>query len=90
MQLTPAAVYDLSQGLRILVVTLSHIVGDTLPLLVSKALLILDTPCCACVQVRGAPVIGHVVQTRTGTGCQQENKRNDGCDFHVKHHAWVG
>jgi hypothetical protein len=61
------------------------VVGYALQLLVSNAPLIRETPRRACIQVRGTPVIGHVVQTRTGTGCQQENERNDGCDSHAGH-----
>ena len=68
-----------------LFVPLSDVVGDALPLLVSNALLIRKTPRCARIQVRGTPIIRHVVQTRTGTGRQQENKRNDGCDSHARH-----
>jgi hypothetical protein len=46
-----------------LVVLSSHVVSDALPLVLNDVLLILGAARCACTQVRGAPLVGHVVQT---------------------------
>ena len=51
-----------SQAVR-LFVPFDHVVSNALPLVVSDALAIQRTPGCACVHVRRAPIVGHVVQT---------------------------
>jgi hypothetical protein len=42
----------------------------------------LGTPRQACTRVLRAPRVGHVVQTRTGTGCQQGDKHREYGDSH--------